>query len=86
MKKLIPLILLTALVGCAEYDSITECKIKERQKIEGEVNGRDLRNIEDYCRSLRPDKCTEGADLLFEGKITWEEYENWEYPEMCNRW
>jgi len=52
MKKLIFLILLTALVGCAEYDNFRECTVKERQKIQGEVNAKDLRNIEDYCRTL----------------------------------
>ena len=53
MNKFISLILLTALVGCAEYDNFTECKVKERQKIQGEAHPRDIRNIEDYCRTLK---------------------------------
>ena len=55
MKKLIPLILLTALVGCAEYSSFYECEVKERQKIDGQANQIDYKNIRDYCLSLEYD-------------------------------
>ena len=52
MNKLILLILLTALVGCAEYSSFNECTVKERQKLEGEVSGPDRNAIRLYCASL----------------------------------
>ena len=51
MAKLIPLILLTALVGCG-YDYYEECRLKERQKLEGEVSGPDRTAIRLYCASL----------------------------------
>ena len=53
MKKLIPLILLTTLVGCAEYDDFRECIVKERQKIQGEASVGDRNDIKDYCRTLK---------------------------------
>ena len=85
MKKLILLIILTALVGCG-YDSYEECILKERQKLEGNVSGPDRSAIKRYCASLRPDECSEGYDLLLEGKISDDEYMNWDYPKSCDGW
>ena len=50
MKKLIPLILLTALVGCG-YDSYEECRLKELQKMEnaGGTEGAQNSAVYQYC-------------------------------------
>ena len=50
MKKLIPLILLTALVGCG-YDSFEECRLKEFQKMEN-AGGSEMAQVSavnQYC-------------------------------------
>ena len=59
--KIITLILsvFIFIVGCSEYSSITECKVKERQKIVGEISFEDKQNIENYCYSLSSKKCDE---------------------------
>ena len=49
MKKLIPLILLTALVGCAEYSSSTECKVKEYAKLKYKPTTAQELTIMNYC-------------------------------------
>jgi hypothetical protein len=49
MKKLIPLILLTALVGCAEYSSSKECQVKEYAKLNYEPTGNQEVQIMRYC-------------------------------------
>tara|TARA_B100000989_G_scaffold177374_1_gene133187 strand:- start:237 stop:506 length:270 start_codon:yes stop_codon:yes gene_type:complete len=87
MNKLIPLILLTALVGCAEgeYESLIECKMKERQKLKGNVVELDVQNIAEYCGSFVPEECNP-AQMTFDGKITYQEYLDWEYPKICDRW
>ena len=33
--------------------NLKEIRVKERQKIQGEAIPRDIRNIDDYCRSLK---------------------------------
>ena len=53
-NKLIALIILTALVGCAEYGSYDECIFKEVQKFQSTENvgtevGKSLRR---YCKTF----------------------------------
>ena len=53
MKKLIPLILLTALVGCAEYSSYYECmqdQVKDYQEVT--VFAKEV--ADGYCREIFP--------------------------------
>ena len=89
MKKLIPLILLTALVGCAEYSSHQECMLKERQKIQSEINERDIKDLHEYCNSLTPKKCK--ADLekhharFDRGEIEIDEWLD-DIPKSCEGW
>ena len=90
MKKLIFLILFTALVGCAEgeYESLSECKIKERQKIVGEISFEDKQNIENYCYSLSSKKCDEeylGALRALHNYSEGGVY-NHEYSKECRAW
>ena len=49
MKKIIFLILLTALVGCAEYSSYDECIVKETAKIQYRPTNEIERRIHNYC-------------------------------------
>ena len=87
MKKLISLIILTALVGCAEYSSFEQCKLKERQKMEGEVSASDRSVITKYCRSLIPQKCKSKYEQYMAGEITEEEYLAPEdRPKGCEGW
>ena len=54
MKKLIPLILLTALVGCVEEtypNSFQGCVMKEQQKLDYAPNAMVMGSIHEYCRS-----------------------------------
>ena len=53
MKKLIPLILLTALVGCAEYSSFDECMVKETAKLQYRPNYGVENRIRNYCSEFR---------------------------------
>ena len=64
MKKLL-LILALFVVGCAEYNSLAECKLKETQKL-AEVTESDRTLIKDYCKALVPKKCTEFIDYAEE--------------------
>ena len=50
MNKLIPLILLTALVGCG-YDSYEECRLKELQKMKNAGGTESAQNsaVYQYC-------------------------------------
>ena len=53
MNKLIPLILLTALAGCAEYSSYAECmqdQVKDYEQVT--VFANEIAN--DYCREIFP--------------------------------
>ena len=89
MKKLISLILITALVGCAEYSSHQECMLKERQKIQSEINERDIRDLYDYCTSLTPKKCKADAKKhsarMERGEIDLDEWLD-EWPKSCAGW
>ena len=58
MKKLL-LILALFVVGCAEYNSLAECKLKETQKLDG-IENRNL--VDNYCKSLVPKKCIDLID------------------------
>ena len=90
MKKLIPLLLLTALVGCAEYSGFDECMLKERQKLEGEVRGPDRQAIRSYCDSLIPKSCqdirAERKKLFYSKEIGLEEYYYGDEPKICEGW
>ena len=53
MKKLLALILLIALVGCAEYGSYDECIVKEVQKFPSTDLGSTLsHSVMDYCKTF----------------------------------
>ena len=92
MKKLLPLILLTALVGCAEYSSLAECKAKERQKLEGTVTNADRNTIKKYCLSLTPKACKE--DRLKQEELRKrkdlsdkdEYFSQFKVPKSCKGW
>ena len=58
MKNLL-LILALFVVGCAEYNSLAECKLKETQKLGG-IENRNL--VDNYCESLVPKKCIDFID------------------------
>ena len=49
VKKLIPLILLTALVGCAEYSSYNDCMVKETAKLQFKPDTTQERRLSKYC-------------------------------------
>ena len=76
------------IVGCSEYSSITECKVKERQKIVGEISFEDKQNIENYCYSLTSKKCDEEnlADLRAFHNYTEGGVYNHEYSKECRAW
>tara|TARA_Y200000002_G_C22067780_1_gene409191 strand:+ start:145 stop:426 length:282 start_codon:yes stop_codon:yes gene_type:complete len=93
MKKLIPLILLTSLVGCAEYSSLEECKAKERQKLEGTVSNTDRNTIEKYCLSLTPKACKEDRLKQVELRksipitsLSDEYFSTFKNPKSCKGW
>lgn len=76
------------IVGCSEYSSITECKVKERQKIVGEISFEDKQNIENYCYSLSSKKCDEeylGALRALHNYSEGGVY-NHEYSKECRAW
>ena len=53
MKKLLALILLTALVGCAEYSSYDECLVREVQKFESADIGPTVGDsIKKHCKTF----------------------------------
>ena len=88
--KIITLILsvFIFIVGCSEYSSITECKVKERQKIVGEISFEDKQNIENYCYSLSSKKCDEeylGALRALQTNSEGGVY-NHEYSKECRAW
>tara|TARA_B100000989_G_scaffold295008_1_gene275160 strand:+ start:1095 stop:1370 length:276 start_codon:yes stop_codon:yes gene_type:complete len=88
--KIITLILsvFIFIVGCSEYSSITECKVKERQKIVGEISFEDKQNIENYCYSLSSKKCDEeylGALRALHNYSEGGVY-NHEYSKECRAW
>ena len=60
MKNLL-LILALFVVGCAEYNSLAECKLKETQKL-GEVKAKDRSLVRNYCEDLVPKKCIDFID------------------------
>ena len=49
-NKLIALILLTALVGCSEYGSYSECMVGETQKYERKMTGYESTLVDNHCR------------------------------------
>ena len=53
MKKLIPLILLTALVGCAKYSSYNDCMQGEVKHYE-QVTSAASNIADNYCREIFP--------------------------------
>ena len=53
MKKLLALILLIALVGCAEYGSYAECNLKERTKFTKELSHDDEMAIYRFCLDFK---------------------------------
>ena len=52
IKKLLPLILLTALVGCAEYSSYNECMVKETAKLQFKPDTTQERRLSIYCEKI----------------------------------
>ena len=53
MNKLIALFLLTALVGCSEYGSYSECMIGESQKYERQMSPTEELRLKFYCEDFR---------------------------------